>query len=189
MKRFLSLTLCAILLLGAAIPVYALNTEQNTTETTVPSESVPETTAAPTEETKEPQETEPSVPTETTVPGATTQETPTVTHIDGCSDVCTKEDCPCPCHEKSLFERIMACTTIEELDDILDDATDAEFDALTEDQNKLIEAHVKELMPVPAPAVVLSSTTEQPVVGEIIHPTVSFINVAPFGDPVVSGEK
>lgn len=184
MKRLLSLTLCAILLLGAAIPVYALNTEENTTETTVPSESVPETTAAPTDETKEPQETEPNLPTETTVPGATSQETPAVTHIDGCSDDCTKEDCSCPCHEKTLFERLMACTSLEELLKIIDDTSEEELLSLTDEENAKIEAKIAELEPEPLPPVVIDNSKDEPVVSEIIYPTVNFDNVAPIGNPV-----
>lgn len=184
MKRLLSLTLCAILLLGAAIPVYALNTEENTTETTVPSESVPETTAAPTDETMEPQETDASVPTETTVPGATSQETPAVTHIDGCSDDCTKEDCACPCHEETLFERLMACTSLEELFKIIDDTSEEELLSLTDEENVKIEAKITELEPEPLPPVVIDNSKDEPVVSEIIYPTVNFDNVAPIGAPV-----
>lgn len=184
MKRLLSLTLCAILLLGAAIPVYALNTEGNTTETTLPSESVPETTAAPTDETKEPQETEPNLPTETTVPGAAAQETPTVTHIEGCSDDCTKEDCACPCHEKTLFERLMACTSLEELFTIADETPLEDLLALTDEENSQIKAKIAELEPEPLPPVVVEDSKDEPVVSEIIYPTVNFDNVAPIGAPV-----
>lgn len=184
MKRLLSLTLCAILLLGVAIPVYALNTEENPTETTVPSESVPETTAAPADETKEPQETDASVPTETTVPGATSQETPAVTHIDGCSDDCTKEDCACPCHEETLFERLMACTSLEELFKIIDDTSEEELLSLTDEENAKIEAKITELEPEPLPPVVIDNSKDEPVVSEIIYPTVNFDNVAPIGAPV-----
>lgn len=184
MKRLLSLILCAILLLGVAIPVYALNTEENPTETTVPSESVPETTAAPTEETKESQETDASVPTETTVPGATSQETPAVTHIDGCSDDCTKEDCACPCHEETLFERLMACTSLEELFKIIDDTSEEELLSLTDEENAKIEAKITELEPEPLPPVVIDNSKDEPVVSEIIYPTVNFDNVAPIGNPV-----
>lgn len=184
MKRLLSLTLCAILLLGVAIPVYALNTEENPTETTVPSESVPETTAAPADETKEPQETDASVPTETTVPGATVQEIPTVTHIDGCSDDCTKEDCDCPCHEKTLFERLMACTSLEELFTIADETPLEDLLALTDEENSQIKAKIAELEPEPLPPVVVEDSKDEPVVSEIIYPAVNFDNVAPFGDPI-----
>lgn len=188
MKRLLSLTLCAILLLGAAIPVYALNTEENTTETTVPSESVPETTAAPTDETKDPQEiqgteTQPSTE-ETKIPNSNIQETPEVTHIDGCSDDCTKEDCPCPCHEKTLFERLMACTSLEELFKIIYDTSEEELLSLTDEENAKIEAKIAELEPEPLPPVVIDNSKDEPVVSEIIYPTVNFDNVAPIGNPV-----
>lgn len=179
MKRLLSLTLCAILLLGVAIPVYALNTEENPTETTVPSESVPETTAAPTEETKEPQETEPNLPTETTVPGATSQETPAVTHIDGCSDDCTKEDCACPCHEETLFEKLMETDSLDEYVEVMKSSSEEEFNELTEDQLASLNNHLVSIMPKPEVLELPEQDTE-PVPSEVVFVTVNCTNVAPI---------
>lgn len=181
MKRLLSLILCAILLLGVAIPVYALNTEENPTETTVPSESVPETTAAPTDETKESQETDASVPTETTVPGAAAQETPTVTHIDGCSDDCTKEDCDCPCHEETFFEKIMATNSFEEFNKLIESSTDEDWISLSAEQIDQFNAHLHAIEPAPLPAVEIEES-DDPVPSEIIYVTVNFTNVAPLVD-------
>ena len=106
-------------------------------------------------------------------------------HIDTCTEGCTGEDCKCPCH---LFDKIMACTTLEEIDAILETATDAEFTALTEEQNQKIEAKITALEPEPLPAVVIEESSDEPVPSEIIYPTVNFDEVAPFGDPVVGGE-
>lgn len=185
MKRLLSLTLCAILLLGAAIPVYALNTEENTTETTVPSESVPETTAAPTDETKDPQEiqgteTQPSTE-ETKIPNTTIQETPDVTHIDGCSDDCTKEDCACPCHEETFFEKIMATSSFEEFNKLIESSTDEDWISLSAEQIDQLNAHLHDIEPDPLPAVEIEES-DDPVPSEIVYVTVNFTNVAPLVD-------
>lgn len=183
MKRLLSLTLCAILLLGAAIPVYALNTEENTTETTVPSESVPETTAAPTDETKDPQEiqgteTQPSTE-ETKIPNTTIQETPDVTHIDGCSDDCTKEDCACPCHEKTLFEKLMETDSLDAYTEVMKSSSEEEFNELTEDQLASLNNHLVSIMPKPE-VLELPEQDAEPVPSEVVFVTVNCTNVAPI---------
>lgn len=85
----------------------------------------------------------------------------------------------------SLYERIMACTTLEEIDAILDAATEQELAALTEEENREINALIESLEPEPAPAVIPEENDDAPVVSEIIYPTVNFDQVAPLGDPVV----
>ena len=175
MKRILSVILCAILLLGVAIPVYAVNAEDSTTETTAPSETVPETTApASADETTE----NTTVP-ETTVPETTAPETSAPAHIDGCSDDCTKEDCACTCHTKSLFDRLMGAKTLDAFDTIFENASQVELDALTEQEWSQIDKREAELEPAPVPAIVLE-VSEPPVAGEIIYVTVNFDNVAPI---------
>lgn len=89
--------------------------------------------------------------------------------------------------EKTLFERIMACTTLEEIFAILDETPEEELLALTEEENQQIEALIVSLEPEPLPPVVLEESQDEPVVSEIVYPTVTFTNVAPFGDPVVGG--
>lgn len=154
-----------------------------TTATTDPTE----TTAAtePTETTVATDPTETTVP-ETTVPETTVPETTVpVSHWEGCADGCEKEDCDCLCH---VYDRIMACTTLEEIYAILDSYTDEELEtlamALTEEQNAEIEAKITALEPEPLPPVVLEKSTDEPVESEIIYVTVNYANVAPFGEPV-----
>lgn len=146
-----------------------------------------EATAAtdPTETTAATDPTETTVP-ETTVPETTVPETIVpVSHWEGCADGCEKEDCDCLCH---VYDRIMACTTLEEIYAILDSYTDEELEtlamALTQEQNAEIEAKITALEPEPLPPVVLEESTDEPVESEIIYVTVNYANVAPFGEPV-----
>lgn len=107
-------------------------------------------------------------------------------HIDTCLEDCDGEDCECPCHHKSaLFERLMACTTLEELFAIVDETSEEELQALTDEENRQIEELIEKLEPEPLPAIVIEQSEDEPVISEIIYPTVNFDNVAPFGDPVV----
>ena len=105
-------------------------------------------------------------------------------HIDTCVEGCTGEGCDCSCHELSLFERLMACETLEELFAIVDETPEAELMALTEEENAQIEAKIAALEPEPLPPVVLEECENETVISEIIYPAVNFDNVAPFGAPV-----
>lgn len=105
-------------------------------------------------------------------------------HIDTCEEGCTGEDCDCSCHELSLFERLMACETLDELFAIVDETPEAELMALTEEENAQIEAKIAALEPEPLPPVVLEECENETVISEIIYPAVNFDNVAPFGAPV-----
>lgn len=87
--------------------------------------------------------------------------------------------------EPSLFEQLIASKSLEEFDKIVDAATEEELNALTDEQNTRIEEHLQSIEPAPAPAVVIDDTIDETVPSEIIYPTVSFSNVAPFGEPVV----
>ena len=107
-------------------------------------------------------------------------------HIDGCLEGCTGVDCDCPCHQ-GLYGRIMACETLEEIFEILDEATDEELEALTDEEWDAIDEYIESLEPEPLPAVVIES--EPPVPSEIVFGTVSFDNVAPLGAPVVGGAE
>ncbi|MGN0799320.1 MAG: hypothetical protein ACI4NU_02685 [Christensenellales bacterium] len=92
-----------------------------------------------------------------------------------------------PKTEPSLFERLMACTTLEEVWIIMDGTSDAEFEALTDEQWDAIDDLIFQLDPInkaPEPP----EESEPVVESEIIYPTVNFDEVAPFGDPVVGGE-
>ena len=105
-------------------------------------------------------------------------------HIDTCVEGCTSEGCDCSCHELSLFERLMACETLDELFAIVDETPEAELMALTEEENAQIEAKIAALEPEPLPPVVLEECENETVISEIIYPAVNFDNVAPFGAPV-----
>ena len=113
------------------------------------------------------------------------EETPAV-HIEGCSDDCTAEDCKCTCH---LMKKIMECTTLDEIWEVLEAASEEALEALTDEQNKKIDARIEELEPVPAPAVVIEESSEETVPSEIVYRTVNYTYVAPFGDPVTGGHR
>lgn len=108
-------------------------------------------------------------------------------HIEGCVDGCTVEGCTCPCHELSLFERLMACESLWDLYTLAEATPEEELLALTEEENAKIEAKIEALEPAPLPPVgegTADVPADEPVISEIIYPTVNFDNVAPFGAPV-----
>ena len=105
-------------------------------------------------------------------------------HIDTCVEGCTGEGCECPCHKLGLFERLMACETLDELFAIVDATPEDELMALTDEQNAEIEAKIAALEGEPLPPVVLEECVNESVISEIIYPAVNFDNVAPFGAPV-----
>lgn len=108
-------------------------------------------------------------------------------HIEGCADGCTVEGCTCPCHELSLFERLMACETLWDLYTLAEATPEEEMLALTDDENAQIRAKIEALEPAPLPPVgegTADVPADEPMISEIIYPTVNFDNVAPFGAPV-----
>jgi len=107
-------------------------------------------------------------------------------HIDTCSDDCTDAECKCPCH---LFDRLMACTTLEEMEAAFDEASDETINALTDEQNAKINTKIEALEPAPAPEIVIKESSEETVPSEIVYRTVNYTNVAPFGDPVTDGHR
>lgn len=113
----------------------------------------------------------------------TAPETPV--HIEGCSDDCTVEGCSCPCHKLSLFDRLMACETYEELMEMIESLTEEEIGELTEEQVAQIDEKALALEPAPLPEVISDEPDDEPADSEIIYPTVNFDHVAPFGAPVV----
>lgn len=110
-------------------------------------------------------------------------------HAPGCAEDCTGEGCACGCHQPGLYEQLMACASLQELDTVLDAADEAELDALTEEQLAQLEAHIHALEPTPLPAVELQNTIGTAVPSEIVHPTVSFAQVAPLGEPVTGSAQ
>lgn len=108
-------------------------------------------------------------------------------HIDTCSDDCTDAECKCPCH---LFNKIMACTTLEALEDLIAETPEEYFGLLSDEQIQKVEAHIKSLETVPLPAVTIENdVVEETVPSEIVRPTVNYTYVAPFGDPVTGGNN
>ena len=107
-------------------------------------------------------------------------------HIETCSDECTDVNCKCGCH---LFDRVMACTALDEVWDIFEETADEAFDALTDEQNALIDAKIESLEPIPAPAVDAEQDDEETVPSEMVYLTVNCIYVAPFGEPVTGGYR
>lgn len=104
-------------------------------------------------------------------------------HIDTCSDNCTDAECKCACH---LFDRLMACQTLEESEAIIKATPEDVLKSLSEEQVAQVEAYMDKLMPAPLPAIVIEES-EPPVESEIYRPTVNYTNVAPFGEPVTGG--
>ena len=137
----------------------------------------PEATVEPTPEAT-------PAPTVEPTPAPTVEPTPAPTEEPEATPTPTVE----PKTEPSLFERLMACTTLEELFTLADETPEEELLALTDDENAQIEAKITALEPEPLPAVVIEESSDEPVPSEIIYPTVNFDEVAPFGDPVVGGE-
>ena len=129
-----------------------------------------------------------TTPGATPAPEATPEATPTPTVEPTPAPTEEPTPAPEPKTEPSLFERLMACTTLEELFTLADETPEEELLALTDEENAKIEAKIAALEPEPLPAVVIEESSDEPVPSEIIYPTVNFDEVAPFGDPVVGGE-
>lgn len=129
--------------------------------------------------------------TKATASNATTPTAPpapvTQVHIEGCTDDCTGENCACPCHKMSLFDRLMTCETLEQLFALVDATSEDELLALTEDENVQIAIKIEALEPEPYPAVVIDDTVEDTVQSEIVSLGVNISDVAPFRAPVEGG--
>ena len=91
-------------------------------------------------------------------------------------------------NDGSLYSKIMACNTYEELEALLESVTEEEFAMLSEEQLEKINARVEELEPAPLPAVIVEDD-EETVPSEIVYPSVNYTNVAPFGGPVTGGHR
>lgn len=89
--------------------------------------------------------------------------------------------------DMSLYDRIMACKTLEEIEDIIMETMEEDLRALTEEQIARIEEYMNSLMPEPLPEIVIEES-DPPVESEIYRPTVNYDDVAPFLDPVVGGQ-
>lgn len=205
-KKLFAVVISLALVIAVVLPgTLAVSTDQTSSNGTI---EVPTETTTPAPDT-----TEPPVPEGTEAPAETPTEEPVKTctcdltpadgeahkegcplyvapeqpaapsHIDTCSDDCTDADCKCPCH---LFDRLMACQTLEEIEAIIKATPEDVLKSLSEEQVAQVEAYMDSLMPAPLPAIVIEES-EPPVESEIYRPTVNYTNVAPFGDPVTGG--
>lgn len=118
---------------------------------------------------------EPETPTESEKPA----------HIEGCSDECDGVDCECECHKLSLFDRIMKCETYAEIMEMIEATPEEELMTLTSEQVAQVEEKIRALEPQPLPEIIIEESDDEPVISEIIYPTINFDHVAPFGEPVV----
>ena len=106
-------------------------------------------------------------------------------HIETCSDECENAECVCACH---LFDKIMACETLDDIWALLDAASEETLSTLTDELNAQIDETIEALEPPPAPEVVIEESHDETVPSEIVYRTVNYTNVAPFGDPVTGGQ-
>lgn len=122
---------------------------------------------------------------ECTVEGCTCPcHTEKTVHIDGCSDECDGVDCECECHKLSIFERLMACETLDELLYEMSLLTEEELESLAVDQLMEIEYRVVEFVPELLELAPADDQNEMPydvsIPSEIVHVTKNVTNVAPF---------
>lgn len=106
-----------------------------------------------------------------------------ISHIETCLEDCTGEECACVCH---VYEKLLACTTLDEVWAIMDAMTDEQWDALTEMQMEEIDKRIAALNVVPVPAAPEEDNNPK-IESKIIYPTVNCTYVAPFVAPVTGG--
>ena len=153
-----------------------------------PSESPADSDALPVEPVETPSEST-SVPGETPAvePSETPSESPVATSeptSDQTDNEPSGEDGAAD-SEPTLFDRLMACTALDELFSLLEETPEEELLMLTAEEWAQIECRIAELEPEPLPPVVPLETGDAPVLSEIIRITVNFDDVAPFGAPVL----
>ena len=94
-------------------------------------------------------------------------------HIEGCGEDCALEGCACPCHGvKSLYERFMACETLEELEAVSSAASEEERSSLTPEEFDRVDAYY-----------IYLSTGEYPDYSPVVHEVMEIVNytkVAPL---------
>lgn len=147
-NKILAIVLCLVMAIGSVaavvegdptpspVPTEAPVTTEAPVETAVPSVPPVAETEAPVEESPVPTEApESPVPTEAPAEPVLPEEP---AHIDTCVEGCTGEGCDCSCHKLNLYEQLMACTSIEEINAVLDGATEEEItaylDTLTDEE-------------------------------------------------------
>lgn len=180
-KRILALLLCAVTLLSMTVLTGAAAESGSASA----DEPAPAVESAPLEGPAAeaiPEQTEAPAPEALTPETEEEPETEAETQPEEEAEAGTDET---PEGETSLFDRILACTVLDDVWAIMDEAGEDALDALTDDQWAQIDAKIEALEPEPLPAVVLSADTEETAISETVYPTVSYTDVAPFGAPVV----
>lgn len=115
-------------------------------------------------------------------------EVPEVPEEPTACEVCGEVKCICEGVNDyaELYEALMAAETFEDVKaivgDITEDDADAFFAALDEEERALLAEHLEKLFAAEHPAKEGQTTSKD---SEIVYPTVSNTDVAPFGDPVV----
>ena len=107
-----------------------------------------------------------------------------VEHIATCLEGCTGEGCECVCHMASLFDQIMVCENLDQVWTIMDNATEEEIKSLTDAQWDEVDILIGRLIDQKEEMELLVEL-DSIVESDVIYPTISFTNVAPFGNPVV----
>lgn len=178
-KKLMAMLVCTAMLFSVALPgTIAAGVDADAEPETVTAEQVDNVETVEPVEPTEPAEEKDKDGTEP----AEEQKTPAEKADDPAEDQKTEQDNSA---KKDLFDRLMACTSLKALYNIVDNTPKAELEALTAEENAKIEAKVAKLEPEPLPPVEEEEPEDEPVPSEIIYPTVNFDNVAPFGDPVV----
>ncbi len=194
-RKVFAVVICLVLVVAAVLPgtlavsidqassetQLSVSTESNNAENTNASGEADEIQSEQVEEDEEQSQKEEEFAfTENAVEYEDEQSESASSHIDTCSDDCTDEECKCACH---LFNKIMTCTTLDDIWALLDAASEDVLNSLTDEQNAQIDAKITALEPAPAPAIVIEES-EPPVTSEIEYAMVNYTNVAPFGDPI-----
>lgn len=120
---------------------------------------------------------------------ATTPTTPpapvTQVHLEGCTDDCTGEDCVCPCHKMSLFDRLMTCETLEQLFTLTDATPKDELNALTDEEVAQVKEKITMLiLDYQSTEKWNNPSLDELEISEIIYPTVNYDEVAPLDDVI-----
>ncbi len=176
---------CALLATALAAPgTRVLADEESSVESVVEETTETEETAA--EEEGETEETDSSAEESIAEPASTDsgEETPAVSEADaeeagesGESDAEVDSS-----DADALFEKLMACETLEEIEAVLDGVSNEEFDEMSDSQIEQVIALWVELAPV-GPALEITSDGLEESVQD--YETVNFSNVAPIKDSVL----
>lgn len=166
-KKAIALMIGLVLIVSLALPgTLAVSTDQSAANSTLTladatEPSTTEATEAPTEGTEATEGTDPttvSTEPEVTVPTEKTEPTETTAETEAPSfDV------------QAVYDQLMVCTTVEEMDAILDALTEEQFAQFTEEMIANIKAHYAELAPAADPGWI---------------PAVNVTDVAPLLPPV-----